>query len=267
MQSLKLNKLLNEMMADGVCLALSGGVDSALLLALLSKADGKLHAVTLTSALQGTCEIEAAKKLAADYNVPHTIIEIDVLSDEKVAQNSPERCYHCKKMLFSALVDFAKAKNLKWIADGTNSDDLLEYRPGLKALKELGVHSPLAETGLTKWETRQLAQSINLSIAKKPSSPCLATRLPYNTKITPEIIKKIEAAEDFIKSLGIDTVRVRTHNETARIELCREYFPLFLSKSGSVISKFKKLGYRYITLDLEGFRSGSMDADIIRILQ
>lgn len=260
-----LNASLKEMLKDGVCIALSGGVDSSLLLALLSEynQENKLHAVTFASILHPLCDTSSAKELAKKYDVSHTVLNDDVLSNKNIRMNPPDRCYHCKKMLFSTLCDFAKSKNLKWVIDGTNKDDLSQYRPGLKALKELSIRSPLAEFGCTKADTRKMASAINLSVAQKPSSPCLATRLPYNTEITEEILKRVEYSEAFIRTLGVDTVRVRTYNDMARIEVSKEDFNILISKKDEIIPKFKEFGFNNITLDLEGFRSGSMDVKIM----
>jgi len=164
-----------------------------------------------------------------------------------------------QKSLFRNLVEFAKEHNLKYVLDGTNADDLNAYRPGIKALNELGVISPLAKLGISKAEVREMAKRLNISVASRPSAPCMATRLPYNTEINFELLENIDKCEEFIKSLGFKVVRVRVHNDIVRIEVDKEELYKLLEKGDIIIEYLKSLGFVYITLDLEGFRSGSMD--------
>lgn len=259
MKEQELIDYLNEKSQDGVCIAASGGVDSTLLLRLLSETKGRKIAVTFSSVLQPATDIEAAATLAKTYDIPHKIIEINVLEDDALRTNPHNRCYLCKRQLFSALKMFSEKEGLKWIIDGTNADDLKQYRPGLTALRELNILSPLAELGMTKKEVREMADKYNISVSKKPSSPCLATRLPYGSELSAEILKKIEKGESILKNLGLETVRLRAHGEIVRIEVLEQDFPFLVKNKKEIVDRLKKLGFHYITLDLEGFRSGSMD--------
>lgn len=256
------NEFLNHI-DDGICIAFSGGVDSSLLLKIASDVSKEknidIYAVTFSTKLHPMSDITISKKLAKSMNVIHEIITIDEFQNKDILNNPIDRCYQCKKYLFTRLLQFAKSKGLKYIVDGTNADDLKEYRPGLMALSELGIISPLAKFNITKKEVREIATTLNLSVASRPSSPCLATRLPYNTKITLELLQNIEKAEDYLNSIGFKIVRVRVHKDIARIEIPTEDFNRFLQNKDNIITYFKKLGFIYVTLDLEGFRSGSMD--------
>lgn len=260
---LSLKKEISRFVEDGICIAFSGGVDSSLILKvaceIAKKHNKNVYAVTFDTKLHSKSDIAISKKVAKDMGAIHKIIQVDEFENEEFVNNPVDRCYQCKKFLFTKLLEFAKNNNLKYVADGTNADDLNEYRPGLKALKELGVISPLAKCEITKKEVREMAKELNISVATRPSTPCLATRLPYNTKITPELLEKIEKGEEFIKKLGFDVIRVRVHDNIARIEIDEEKFLSFLQKKDLIINYLKELGFVYITLDLEGFRSGSMD--------
>lgn len=254
---------ISKLVEGGVCIAFSGGVDSSLILKLACEADEKLnkqiYAVTFETKLHPVSDVTISKKVASEMGAIHEIIQINEFENEKILTNPVDRCYQCKKSLFVNLVDFAKNHNLKYVLDGTNADDLNAYRPGVKALGELGVISPLAKLGITKSEVREFARSLNISVASRPSAPCMATRLPYNTAISFELLENIEKGEEFIKSLGFKDVRLRVHNDIVRIEVNKEDLDNILSKRDSVIEYLKNLGFIYITLDLEGFRSGSMD--------
>lgn len=250
---------------DGACLAFSGGTDSALLLRLVAASrdagGGNVIAVTFMSALHPSVDVEAARALAAQYRVPHIVVEADVLALPDVAHNRIERCYACKKMLFERLISVARENGCAHVIDGTNADDLKTFRPGLRALRELGIVSPLADAGFAKAEIRAVAASLGMSVATKPSSPCLATRFPYDTELTPEKLQRVDTAERIVKELlGDIDVRVRCHGDTARLELPPARFPDICAARDTVVSRLRALGFRYVTLDLEGFRSGSMDA-------
>lgn len=262
----KLTELKNEiftLVEGGVCIAFSGGVDSSLILKIACQAGKELnkqvYAVTFETKLHPVSDVTISKKVASEMGAIHEIIQINEFENEKILTNPVDRCYQCKKSLFVNLVDYAKTNNLKYVLDGTNADDLNAYRPGVKALGELGVISPLARLGITKSEVREFAKILNISVASRPSAPCMATRLPYNTTINFELLENIEKGEDFIKSLGFRDVRLRVHNDIVRIEVNKEDLNNLLSESDSVIEHLKNLGFVYITLDLEGFRSGSMD--------
>ena len=262
----KLTALKNEittLVEGGVCIAFSGGVDSSLILKLACEAGEKLnkeiYAVTFETKLHPVSDVAISKKVASEMGAIHEIIQINEFENEKILNNPVDRCYQCKKSLFINLIEFAKSHNLKYVLDGTNADDLNAYRPGVKALGELGVISPLAKLSIRKSEVREFAKSLNISVASRPSAPCMATRLPYNTAISFELLENIEKGEEFIKSLGFRDVRLRVHNDIVRIEVNKEDLGNLLSERYAVLGYLKKLGFVYITLDLEGFRSGSMD--------
>jgi uncharacterized protein len=259
----RISVFLESRMADGICLAFSGGVDSALLLHYLAKLriPGKpLLAVTFEMPLYPHEEYEQARSLAALYGVPHATVADNVLQDEVMLFNPPDRCYRCKKRSFSHLRELAFRKNIRWILDGTHVDDLNEYRPGIRALKELDICSPWAELGINKAEIRQLAHKVQLPVASRPSSPCMATRFPYGARLDADVIQKLYAGETFIKEkINIPVVRLRYYDGLVRIEIMPEYFEWFLNCKKEITIALKELGFQHITLDLEGFRSGSMD--------
>lgn len=258
----KLIDYIKEIGGQGLCVAFSGGADSTLLLKLAVLSSPRTVAVTFSTMLHPKAEIEEAQKIASELGAEHYVIYVDEFSDPDIMANSPLRCYHCKRLLFSRLKEFAADKGIFTIIDGTNADDLNEYRPGLRALGELGIISPLARCGVTKKEVRAMLAEFGIAAATKPSAPCLATRLPYNTTITKQVIEKIDKAEGYLKSLGFIAVRVRTHDNIARIEVPRRDFDSLLENVDDITVKLKSLGYDYVTLDLTGLRSGSMDIGI-----
>ncbi len=264
----KIKNYLLKLSADGIALAFSGGVDSSLLLAILSQLNKEkpfnLAALTMHTILQNDDEIQEAIEFAKKYGVKQEIFTFNPFSLEEVKNNHIDRCYWCKKAIFQHFVDYAKQNNIKYIIDGTNFDDLKEYRPGRKALKELGIISPLAELKITKSQIRQISAELGLSTASKPSVPCLATRFEYNTLLDDKKIKMVYNGEKFIKSIfpEIKNLRLRVHNNLARIEISKEFIPEFSKKYDIVSNELKKLGFDYITLDLEGFRSGSHDIHV-----
>ena len=243
---------------QGICLAFSGGIDSTLLL-YLCKGLKKVSAVTFRSIFQSEEEIELCQHLASKYDMNHVIIDINPLESPDLAKNPQNRCYLCKKIFFSKLTDFAKSQNLEYIMDGTNFDDLHAFRPGLKALKELNISSPLAEFKITKQEIRLYAEEIGIEIAQKPSTPCLATRFPYGTRLDAEKINIVKQGENILKSFGFESNRLRLHDNIARIEIEKSRFNDFLARKDEIVQALKSTGITYITLDLEGLRSGSMD--------
>ncbi len=253
---------------DDIVIAFSGGIDSSLLLriaTLKAKEKGtKVYAVTIHTKLHPMNDLEIAKRVANEMGAIHKVIHVDELTEANIENNPEDRCYRCKKHLFTELLNLANEFSAKYLIDGTNFDDLKQYRPGIKALKELGVISPLAINELTKAEIRTFASEFNISVANRPSAPCLATRFPYNTKISYEIMRKIEVAEDFIRELGFYNVRVRVHGDIARIEIDKDDIAKFVTYSDNIINEMKKNGFVYITVDLEGFRSGSMDVHVVK---
>lgn len=258
-----LQKLMEQYTQENVAVAFSGGVDSSLLLKIAcinaAKNKTKVYAVTMHTTLHTMNEIESSKETAGEVGAEHLIISVDELKEAGIENNPVERCYLCKKYLFQKMKDKAESLGVKIILDGTNEDDLHMFRPGLRALKELEIKSPLAESDFSKTDVRKLAEEYGLSVSKKPSTPCLATRFPYGSRLSYEEMKKVEKGEDFLKNLGLYNVRLRIHNDIARIEVDKEDIVKIVVYKEAIISYLKELGYRYITLDLEGFRSGSMD--------
>ena len=247
--------------------AYSGGVDSSLLLRASAEVMGhRLLAVTAVSETYPPGELDAAKEFARTLGVPHRIIHTHELSSEEFALNSPERCYFCKKELYGRLKKIAEAEGISCILDGSNTDDLGDYRPGRKAAEEFSVRSPLVESGLSKSDVRELSRFLNLPMWDKPSLACLSSRIPYGTRITPDIIRTVQSAEDCLRGLGFRQLRVRHHGEIARIEIDRDAFGHILSDEAleKVTEALKGLGYSYVCLDLEGYRTGSMNAALGR---
>lgn len=260
----KLQLLKNDLAAmESVLVAYSGGVDSAFLLKVTADVLGKkATAVTANARIHSAEEIKQAQSLAAELHCEHIIIETEPLANPHFASNPPDRCYHCRKELFARLSLEASRYSRKHILDGANSDDSDDYRPGMKAAAEWNVRSPLKDAGLTKPEIRALSREMDLPTWDKPASPCLATRIPYGTAITAEKLSRIKHAEDILRSLGIGQVRVRDHGDLARIEVAHHEMPILRDEDVSrikVVQALKQLGYQYVTLDLEGYRTGSMN--------
>ncbi len=257
---------INKYTDKDIVIAFSGGIDSSLLLRLATlkaKEKGtKVYAVTIHTQLHPMNDLEIATRVAKEMGAIHKVIHVDELKEADIENNPVDRCYRCKKHLFTSLLELVKEYGASYLIDGTNFDDLHQYRPGIKALKELGVLSPLAVNELTKAEIRNFAGEYNISVAQRPSAPCLATRFPYNTKISYEIMRNIEVAEDFVRELGFYNVRVRVHGDIARLEVDKKDFAKFMEQNSLILDKMKNLGFTYVTLDLEGFRSGSMDIGV-----
>jgi len=259
----KFNKLKESLKAmDRVIIAYSGGVDSAFLLkaASLSCPGGTL-AVTGVSGSLPEEELSFAKSLASSLNIDHRTILTEELKNENYANNPPDRCYYCKKDLFSRLRQIAENENFPFILDGTNADDAGDWRPGRRAAREEGVMSPLFEAGLTKKEIRELSRDLGLPTWDKPATPCLSSRFPYGNRITAEALARVNRAESFLKKFGIKELRVREYPETARIEVHPEDFKKVMNEAvrEEIVTFLKALGYKYVTLDLQGFRSGSLN--------
>lgn len=264
----KLERLLAEYVKEDICLAFSGGIDSSLLLKLIVKKaevfHKKVYAVTFDTTLHPRCDTEIAEKVAKEIGASHHILKINELDNAEILHNPVNRCYLCKKELFRKLLDFAREMEAPVILEGTNADDLQVYRPGLAAIQELGIKSPLAEAGFTKMDVREYAKELGISVAKRPSTPCLATRLPYGTAITLSVLQQIAEGEAWLRNRGYTNVRIRVHGDIARLELDTEAFSSCVKERDEIVRKLKEIGFTYITLDLEGFRSGSMDVKIKR---
>lgn len=253
-------KLIKKM--NSVIVAFSGGVDSTFLLKVSKDVlKNKVLAVTADSEVQSEIEMVEVKKLASELNAEHLIVRTDEIQNKKYSSNPPDRCYHCKTILFSKLKEVAKEKKILFIIEGSNADDANDYRPGLRAIYELSIRSPLKEVGLTKDEIRALSKNMGLKTWDKPALACLASRIPYGTEITIEKLRRVDEAEIYLRMKGVRQVRVRDHGDIARIEIAQNEFDL-LSQNGlksEVTSRFKELGYLYVTIDLEGYNSGSMN--------
>lgn len=257
---LKLKGILAAM--DGLLVAHSGGVDSTFLLAVAAEVLGeRVVACTIRSPLNPPGEVEAAQRIARTLGVTHRIVDLDPLQDERIAENSPERCYYCKRAIFEELRQVAEAEGLSEIAHGEHVSDLSDHRPGQRAAEELGVRAPLAEAGLEKRDIRELSEAMGLEGWDRPAMACLASRVPYGDRLTADRLERIARAEEAIRDLGLGQVRVRDHGTVARIELPADEVARAADVRwrAEVVRRLKQAGYAYVTVDLEGFRSGSMD--------
>jgi len=257
----KLDRLRDIISSLGsVVVAYSGGVDSTLLLKVAhDQLGGRAIAVTAVSPSLPREEREQATRMAEEMGAELILVESDELDDPNYVANPPDRCYHCKSILFDELLHIARQTGFAYVVDGCNYDDLGDHRPGIQAARELGVRSPLMEAELTKSDIRALSRRLGLPVWDKPSAACLASRIPYGTPITEESLEQIAEAERFLHGLGMTQVRVRHHGDIARIEVDAESMPLLIERGSQIASHLRELGFAYVTADLEGYRTGSMN--------
>jgi pyridinium-3,5-biscarboxylic acid mononucleotide sulfurtransferase len=260
-KSIKLNNILKEL--DRFIVAFSGGVDSSFLLYRAHKArKSSVIALTIRTPYIPAREINEAVEFTRNHGIKHEIL--DIAFPPNIRNNPAERCYLCKKTLFSELVTFASENNYSYVVDGTNADDSGTHRPGMKALKEMGIRSPLLEAGLTKKDIRELSRRDDLDIWDKPAMSCLLTRIPYDTEVKAGMLRMIDEAETMLFEKGYPGIRVRIHGDLARIECLPGYMEKIIHnpEKEHIISNLKKIGFRYVSLDLEGYRTGSADPEI-----
>lgn len=259
-KSLKLNSILKELHSFAV--AFSGGVDSSFLLYRAHKVrKSGIIAITLRTPYIPSREINEAVEFTKTFGIKHQIL--DIAFPDVIRTNPIERCYLCKKLLFAELMNFARENKLKYVVDGTNADDDGDFRPGMRALKEMGIRSPLMESGLTKKEIRELSRNEGLDTWDKPAMACLLTRIPYATEVNEEMLRMIEQAENIMFESGYPGVRVRIHGDTARIECLPGFMGKIIQSPDRehITSNLKKIGFKYVSLDLEGYRTGMSDPD------
>ena len=258
----KFNDLLSYLCNDeSAVLAYSGGVDSSFLLKAMKLSGIKFLAVTAFSETMPEKDLNEAVSFAKEISVEHLVIHTDELSNESFVRNPSDRCFYCKEELFRKLHGIAQGKKYKHLFDGTNTDDLRDYRPGLKAATLYGVKSPLAENGFSKEDIRKMSRGLGLSTWDHPSSPCLSSRFPYGRRITLAGLKQVEKAEEFLRELGLQELRVRNHGDVARIEVEEKDMDTILEPQNrrKITDALKAMGFSFVALDLEGYISGSMN--------
>lgn len=262
-QAVKLSRLKGVVQEYGSLLvAFSGGCDSSLLLKVAHEVlGGRVVSVTARSETYPSHEYQDAVEFATALGVRHITIDTSELGVEGFSSNPPNRCYFCKAELFGKLLELAKGNDVEYVADGASLDDASDHRPGMRAAAELGVVSPLKEAGLTKDDIRKISHELGLSTWDKPSFACLASRFPYGEEITAEKLRMVGEAETYLRGLGFRQIRVRHHGNIARIEVPEEDIGRFLEQSvrRNVVAKLRQLGYLYVSLDLRGYRSGSLN--------
>jgi uncharacterized protein len=244
-----------------VVLAYSGGVDSTFLLLALKEAAVTALAVTASSESIPQSEVKCAAEMATSIGVKHRVIKTEEIENPDYRRNPRERCFYCKDELFSRLWKIAGSEGYRSVIDGSNADDLSDWRPGRMAALNHGVKSPLVEAGFSKREIREMSRALGLPTWSKPASPCLSSRFPYGVEITREALRRVELAEEHLRNSGFGEFRVRSHGDTARIEVDPGQIPLLLREETreALVRRLRDLGFRYVTVDLEGFRSGRLN--------
>ena len=259
--NLKLQSLMGELQRyESAAIAYSGGVDSSFLAYMTFLALGeRMLAITIQSSVEPAGQVELAANFAKATGFRHMVLPYEQLQNPLFRTNPVDRCYHCKTAILHTIWDYARKNNIQVVLEGQNADDQGDYRPGRKAIAETGTFSPLANNGITKSEIRWISKALGLSIWDQPSSPCLASRFPYGTLITEKGLSQISKGESFLHEKGFKAVRVRYHNDLARIEVRPDQVQQLVDMRDEVVKQFKQIGFLYVSLDLQGYRQGSLN--------